>query len=93
MAKHPAAFINAIAEGRNFDEAIKYLQETWDELQDLKGARREGVFVIVFFKDDLWWFQDQGHSSRETDGGFASKQAAIKSAAEKYGENVRIEVR
>ena len=30
--RHPAAFINVIAEGRNFDEALKWLQTIWDEL-------------------------------------------------------------
>jgi hypothetical protein len=40
MAKHPAAFINAIAEARDFDEALKHLQDTWDELCDLKAEHR-----------------------------------------------------
>jgi hypothetical protein len=34
MAKHPAAFINAIADEGTKAEAIQYLQETWDELCD-----------------------------------------------------------
>lgn len=36
MAKHPAAFINAIAEEGTKEEAIFFLQKTWDELCDLK---------------------------------------------------------
>ncbi len=36
MAKHPAAFINAISEEGTKAEAIKYLQKTWDELIDAK---------------------------------------------------------
>ena len=40
MARHPAAFINAIAEEGTKAEAIKYLQETWDELQDAKKEIR-----------------------------------------------------
>lgn len=36
--KHPAAFINAIAQRRDFDEALRHLQETWNELCDLKSA-------------------------------------------------------
>lgn len=34
QAKHPAAWINAVYEARNFDEAIGYLQKTWDDLRD-----------------------------------------------------------
>lgn len=37
-AKHPAAFINAIEESRDFDLAIAQLQETWDEYCALKAA-------------------------------------------------------
>lgn len=35
---HPAAFINVIAEDRCFDEAIHYLQDTWNDLCNLKIA-------------------------------------------------------
>ncbi len=45
---HPAAFINAIWEEGTKEEAIKYLQETWNELCEarkeiaaLKGIKRE----------------------------------------------------
>ena len=34
--RHPAAFINNIAEEGTKSEAIEWLQKTWDELQDLK---------------------------------------------------------
>lgn len=50
------------------------------------------AFVIVFFKDDLWWFQEQGHSGRFTEGGFATKQGAIKAATEQCGADVRIQI-
>ena len=36
MKHHPAAFINAIAEEGTKEEAIKYLQETWNELCEVK---------------------------------------------------------
>lgn len=36
--RHPAAFINVISEGRNFAEALKHLQETWDELYETREA-------------------------------------------------------
>lgn len=36
MTKHPAAWINTIAARRDFDEAISYLQDTWDDLRDCK---------------------------------------------------------
>ena len=32
MARHPAAFINAIADEGSKAEAVKYLQEIWDDL-------------------------------------------------------------
>lgn len=35
-AKYPAAFINALAESGSRDELIQYLQQTWDELCDLR---------------------------------------------------------
>ena len=41
MKHHPAAFINAIAEEGTKAEAIKYLQETWNELCDLKEILTE----------------------------------------------------
>lgn len=46
MAKHPAAFINTIAESGSKAEAIEYLQETWDELQDLKVELDEAKRAI-----------------------------------------------
>lgn len=36
-AKHPAAFINALAESPKAD-VLEWLQRTWDEFQDLKVA-------------------------------------------------------
>lgn len=35
-AKHPAAFINSIVEEGTKEEAIRWLQETWDELIEAK---------------------------------------------------------
>lgn len=40
MAKYPAAFINAIAEEGTKQEAVQYLQETWDELMTLQNSLR-----------------------------------------------------
>lgn len=37
-AKHPAAFINIIAEEGTKEEAVKYLQQTWDDLWTLRDA-------------------------------------------------------
>ena len=39
MSKHPAAFINMIAEGKNFEECLQHLQETWDELMSMPKWR------------------------------------------------------
>lgn len=36
QAKHPAAFINVIADEGDKAEALEWLQRTWDELQDLR---------------------------------------------------------
>jgi hypothetical protein len=41
MARHPSAFINVIAQGRHFSEALYWLQDTWDELQDERIAHKE----------------------------------------------------
>ena len=37
MSKHPAAFINAIADEGTKEEAIEWLQKIWDELCDVKA--------------------------------------------------------
>jgi hypothetical protein len=51
-SRYPAAFINAIAEEGTKEEAIFYLQETWDELQDLKRSLRErGYEQLLEYKD------------------------------------------
>lgn len=38
MAKHPAAFINVIAASGDKNEAVTWLQDTWDDLQNLRLA-------------------------------------------------------
>lgn len=45
-AKHPAAFINVIVEDGTKDEAIEWLQRTWDELQNLRIALVKLGFTI-----------------------------------------------
>lgn len=35
--RHPAAFINNIHEEGTKEEAVKYLQETWDDLCDARA--------------------------------------------------------
>lgn len=47
MAKHPAAFINAIAEEGTKAEAIKYLQETWDERCEYKRMAEQHMREIA----------------------------------------------
>lgn len=54
MAKHPAAFINAIAEEGTKAEAIKYLQETWDDYMDAKIKIKE---LEVKIKDMEYQYQ------------------------------------
>lgn len=43
--RHPAAFINIIAEDGTKEEAIRYLQETWNELcearEEIKRLKHE----------------------------------------------------
>lgn len=36
--QHPAAFINSIAEEGTKEEAVNYLQSTWNELMNLELA-------------------------------------------------------
>jgi hypothetical protein len=38
VARHPAAFINCIAEEGTKEEAVKYLQQTWDDYVDLRAV-------------------------------------------------------
>lgn len=42
-ARHPAAFINAIADEGTKAEAVEWLQRTWDELCDLRAAHETTV--------------------------------------------------
>lgn len=55
--RHPAAFINAIAEARNFGEAIEHLQLTWDELCETRNGRNEVIEEAAKVCDEL---QDKG---------------------------------
>lgn len=41
IAKHPAAFINAIADEGTKEEAIEWLQKIWDELWEAEQALRK----------------------------------------------------
>jgi hypothetical protein len=41
--KHPAAFINEIAESGTKEEAVRHLQQTWDELVDAKQQLSEAT--------------------------------------------------
>lgn len=41
MKHYPAAFINAIADEGTKAEAIQFLQETWNELCEVKEQLRE----------------------------------------------------
>lgn len=45
MAKHPAAFINALSESRDFDLTIKHLQQAWDDYceqrAEIAGLRQQ----------------------------------------------------
>lgn len=46
-AKHtPAAFINAIADEGTKDEAVRYLQQTWNEQCELIAALRLAIDQI-----------------------------------------------
>jgi hypothetical protein len=46
-AKHPAAFINVLAQTGTKEEAIAHLQETWDESCDLKEALAASQELLV----------------------------------------------
>ena len=46
QAKHPAAWINTVYEGGDFDEAIGYLQKTWDDLIDAESRVMHARSVI-----------------------------------------------
>lgn len=50
------------------------------------------AWAIVWFENDLWWYQGQGHCGRTTKGGFVTKRAAIEAAAKDYGADVLITV-
>jgi hypothetical protein len=55
----PAAFINALAEEGTREELIHYLQETWNELCELRRQQGEAVAWLVPSDETgfcrLWW--------------------------------------
>jgi hypothetical protein len=54
--KHPAAFINNIGEEGSFEEAMHYLQSTWDDLVNLKLA----LIKLGFIPSQIGKMQDEG---------------------------------
>lgn len=56
MRSHPAAFINNIADEGTKDEAIMFLQETWDELINLKLS----LLKLGFTKDQVKKMCEEG---------------------------------
>lgn len=56
MAKHPAAFINIIADEGNKKEAVRYLQETWDELMNVQLA----LIKLGFTRDQFNEMKEKG---------------------------------
>jgi hypothetical protein len=65
-AKHPAAWINAVAEGRDVDEALMYLQQTWDQLCDANAnvmELTETVNSIAEFNRTLLAQLDREHEA------------------------------
>lgn len=53
-AKHPAAFINVIAEDGTKAEAVEWLQKTWNELCDIKDIVKN-------------WLEDRSSGSNNDD--------------------------
>lgn len=51
-----------------------------------------GQFAIISKENGLWSWQQQGVANRKSDGGFATKEAAIAAAAKTLGRDTRIEV-
>lgn len=52
------------------------------------------AFAIIWQEkaDSLWYAQEQGVNARRTLGGYATKEAAIRKAAEVFGKDVRLEI-
>lgn len=46
IARHPAAWINTVYEGKNFDEAIGYLQQLWDDYVDMENRNYEALGLL-----------------------------------------------
>lgn len=57
----PAAFINVIAEGGTKQEAVEYLQSTWNEvcflkekILELEFANKQYEFIVETLRDELY---------------------------------------
>ena len=48
--------------------------------------------IISKHQDGLWYAQEQGVCGRQTVGGFATKEVAIKAAAKEFGDDVFLEI-
>ena len=62
QAKHPAAFINQVAEGRHFSEAIEWLQRTWDDYIDADTKRKDAEAKLREAQEDAeryQWLREQ----------------------------------
>jgi hypothetical protein len=66
-AKHPAAFINVIAEEGTKAEAVEWLQRTWDELCDL----RQGHVVLERYQQERRAAQE---TKADETSGFVTQQ-------------------
>lgn len=79
MARHPAAFINAIYEEGTKEEAVQWLQIVWDDYCDLKD-KQKGLIMNDMVKQ----VADATHKIEADVKGMAHKGAdAVKHATDK----------
>jgi len=55
-SKHSAAFINVIADGGDFEEAIEWLQRTWDDYVNMRIA----LIKLGYSKEQIDSMRDKG---------------------------------
>lgn len=70
----PAAFINAIYEEGTKDEAIGWLQKTWNELCAIRRENERLKYLMERIKDQaghsryVWETADKALSNKDSDG-------------------------
>jgi hypothetical protein len=83
MGQHTAAFINAIAEEGTKDEAVEWLQKTWNELCEARARNAALVSALKKFNHHFGPIEDNEMLHEDARECFRLSRAALALAGEK----------